>query len=400
MLILNLPTTPAFSAARFGLVSNTQTFVSPLSGQAQSLERPGARWRADYKLPPMKRAQAAAWQSFLLQLRGGAGRFYGYDPDARTPRGSASALALAARNNIRNGDAIGAINGVFGSGGQGPTHWQFGNANGLTRTVIGSGVEAGISYVEVRFQGTPSGNFTSLIFDTNTITAVEGEVWTGSFYYRLTSGSVTNITAVQQRLEQLNGSTVTNTHWVNVGTVDSTWRRAVATRTMSDTAPDTNRIRPAFYMALTVGAPIDITLRIGHVMLEKTANPSAYIPTTSAARERGTGPRIDGAGQSGTQLATWNWTASQTNILRAGDYIAFDTALGRSLHQIVLDANSDANGRAVVQLEPPLRGSPPDNALIITSSASCIMGLVEDSVSWESDAQGVLRLSFAAEERL
>jgi len=83
MTILSLPGSPAFASSQFGLVSNTQTFISPLSGQSQSIERPGARWRADYTLPPMKRAQAAAWQALLLQLRGGAGRFYGYDPDAR-----------------------------------------------------------------------------------------------------------------------------------------------------------------------------------------------------------------------------------------------------------------------------------------------------------------------------
>jgi hypothetical protein len=37
----------------------------------------------------MIRATAAAWQAFTAQCRGMAGRFYGFDPDAKTPRGTA-----------------------------------------------------------------------------------------------------------------------------------------------------------------------------------------------------------------------------------------------------------------------------------------------------------------------
>ena len=37
----------------------------------------------------MGREQAALWQAFLVALRGRSGRFHGYDPDARTARGTA-----------------------------------------------------------------------------------------------------------------------------------------------------------------------------------------------------------------------------------------------------------------------------------------------------------------------
>lgn len=94
MTILSLPESPAFKTSKFGLKSNTVTFQSPLSGSVQTLEMPGARWTASYVLPPMKRSSAAAWQAFFVQLRGQAGRFYGYDPDARTPRGVATGAPL------------------------------------------------------------------------------------------------------------------------------------------------------------------------------------------------------------------------------------------------------------------------------------------------------------------
>ena len=39
---------------------------------------PGARWQVDYQLPPMTRAQAAAWIAFLADLQGRAGRLCCY----------------------------------------------------------------------------------------------------------------------------------------------------------------------------------------------------------------------------------------------------------------------------------------------------------------------------------
>ncbi len=89
MPTLTMPAAPGFRASRFGLIANTQTFRSPLDGTVQTLELTGARWQAKYDLPPMTRAQAAAWIAFLTDLLGSAGRFYGFDPDARAPRGSA-----------------------------------------------------------------------------------------------------------------------------------------------------------------------------------------------------------------------------------------------------------------------------------------------------------------------
>lgn len=89
MPTLTMPAAPGFRASRFGLIANTQSFRSPLDNTVQTLELTGARWRVNYELPPMTRAQAAAWTAFLTELLGSAGRFFGFDPDARSPRGSA-----------------------------------------------------------------------------------------------------------------------------------------------------------------------------------------------------------------------------------------------------------------------------------------------------------------------
>lgn len=95
MATLSMPSSPTgFRAHRFGLMSNTVMFTSPLSGSTQTLEFPGSKWVGVFTLPPMKRAVASAWLSFFTQLRGAAGRFYGYDPTAKTPRGVASGSPL------------------------------------------------------------------------------------------------------------------------------------------------------------------------------------------------------------------------------------------------------------------------------------------------------------------
>lgn len=91
---ISMPPSPGFSACRFGLETNTQRFESPLTNSVQRLVLGGAYWQATYTLPPMNRPQMAQWQAFLMQLEGGANTFYGYDPDAVTPRGTATGTPL------------------------------------------------------------------------------------------------------------------------------------------------------------------------------------------------------------------------------------------------------------------------------------------------------------------
>ncbi|MFQ5783614.1 MAG: hypothetical protein ACE5H8_02170 [Alphaproteobacteria bacterium] len=88
MTTIDMPAAPGFRAVRFGLRANTQRFTSPLNRAVQTLDLPGALWFATFELPPMTRAEAAAWQAFLVDLSGSAGRFFAFDPDGHAPRGA------------------------------------------------------------------------------------------------------------------------------------------------------------------------------------------------------------------------------------------------------------------------------------------------------------------------
>lgn len=87
---LTLPTSPAFTTARWGLESRSAVSISPFTGNQQVAEFDHALWTVDLQLPPMKRAAAVEWQAFLLQLHGRRGTFLLGDPDATTPRGAAT----------------------------------------------------------------------------------------------------------------------------------------------------------------------------------------------------------------------------------------------------------------------------------------------------------------------
>jgi hypothetical protein len=89
-----MPSTPGFTTCRFGLETNTQTFTSPLTKAVQRMLLGGARWTATYTLPAMKRGKAAAWQAFFDRLEGSANAFNAFDPDGKTPRGTATGTPL------------------------------------------------------------------------------------------------------------------------------------------------------------------------------------------------------------------------------------------------------------------------------------------------------------------
>lgn len=73
MSILTLPAiTP--SQATWGMVSNTETFTSPLNGAVQTAGRLGDRWKTTLDFYGLSIAQGTAFDIFLASMSGASGR--------------------------------------------------------------------------------------------------------------------------------------------------------------------------------------------------------------------------------------------------------------------------------------------------------------------------------------
>ena len=85
---LAMPTQPGFVDIRISKDTAVGISESPWTLTSQVQTYPGQRWRAEFSLPPMSRADSETWQCFLLQLDGQRGTFLMGDPFGATPRGT------------------------------------------------------------------------------------------------------------------------------------------------------------------------------------------------------------------------------------------------------------------------------------------------------------------------
>lgn len=87
---ITLPTVAGISSINLRAVNAVSISQSPFTFKQQVIAHQGQRWEAEVTLPPMKRADAEVWVSFLVSLQGSRGTFTMGDPNAAAARGSAS----------------------------------------------------------------------------------------------------------------------------------------------------------------------------------------------------------------------------------------------------------------------------------------------------------------------
>ena len=73
---------------------------------------------------------------------------------------------------------------------------------------------------------------------------------------------------------------------------------------------------------------------------------------------------VDGAAQVGTTINLKGFTASQTGVAKAGDFVRF--AGSYKTYMVTADSNSDADGKASISINTPLCASPADAAAVYT----------------------------------
>lgn len=95
-------------------------------------------------------------------------------------------------------------------------------------------------------------------------------------------------------------------------------------------------------------------------------------------------PVVAAGGFAGNLLsvATSGWTASQTDVLKAGDWISFSNY---EYKRVLADVDSDGAGLATVYFEPVMRNTVAAATAIACSTAKGKFMLADPSVSWTSD---------------
>jgi hypothetical protein len=198
----------------------------------------------------------------------------------------------ARTNSVRNNTGVGAVAGTPGTL---PTYSSYFANGGLTTSVIGTGTENGINYVDIRLNGTTATTFLVYAFDNAAASASAGQAWTESFWVSIVGGSAANISTISVNLRQSGGSsTVFDTPF----TPSASLTRVSGAATLGTGATG---VTAALAMSFSAGVAIDITIRIGLPQLEQGAFATSVIPTTSATVTRA----ADVASITGSNFSSW-----------------------------------------------------------------------------------------------
>jgi hypothetical protein len=260
-------------------------------------------------------------------------------------------------NSIRNNTMVGAV-----APSTIPTNWAS-NIGGLTLAVVGTGTENGIAYIDIRFSGTPTATFANVRFDGNTqIVAANGQTWSSAFYARMVAGSTTNIVGVDNRIYyrdntgtglQEAGSDFTST--VSAASLSVARRLQTLTGSNASIAYVNNGVN----IATTVGAAIDITLRIGLPQLEQGAFATSVIPTTTTALTR----NADVASMTGTNFSSW-YNASEGTLFVDSIYASGPAA---GLARIATISDGTANNFIIFRYLPGFNAASQRSASLVAS---------------------------------
>jgi hypothetical protein len=185
-------------------------------------------------------------------------------------------------NSIRNSSMVGA---VAGSPGTAPTNWGA-SAAGLTQTIVGTGTENGLPYIDFRFNGVASG--TELLISTesiNQIAAATAQTWTNSFYLKIIAQPNPPVAIYLNITERTSAGTFVTSGNSSGISVTSSLNRFSFVRTLSGGAT-VAAVQPRLGVTLTISSTYDFTIRIAAPQMELGAYATTWVSTTTAAVTR------------------------------------------------------------------------------------------------------------------
>lgn len=99
-MIIDMPSSPNFASVRFALNRTIAASRSTFTYKQRTQEYDGVYWSAEVTLPPMKRADALEWTTFLTRLQGVKNTFLMADPSHLTNSGTYNQTWLATENRV------------------------------------------------------------------------------------------------------------------------------------------------------------------------------------------------------------------------------------------------------------------------------------------------------------
>lgn len=177
-------------------------------------------------------------------------------------------------NGIRNSTMVGAS----ASPSTFPTNWSSGT--GLAQTIVGVGVENGLNYVDVNFNGIATfGSVNFQLENSGIIAASNGQNWSYSAYLKYVNQTAPPTNVGFLVVQRASGT--------NVGALSQTiFPTSVLNRysyNITTTASTITHVQPYIYVNVTVGNSYDFTIRVAQPQMEQGAYATTPIFTTGSA---------------------------------------------------------------------------------------------------------------------
>ena len=110
-------------------------------------------------------------------------------------------------------------------------------------------------------------------------------------------------------------------------------------------------------------------------------------------------PLVKGGGQVGSELTIDGLTPSTLNIFKAGDWINLGSGADTRAHKVLNDVDSDVSGEVTLDIWPPIRTSPADNATVTVNNCKILLRLTQDD-GYSIDINKHYFVQFSAMEAL